>query len=142
MKSSAKTERAAYRRLASSDIGILFGRRSSSRGITMELPRRRFLHLATGAAASPPFPASHQRSIILRDRFTAPMSAFDLSSPQNRVSRRNNRNSNDRKCRGDPQCPLWVKSGLHCSKKGRFRNSPLFLWAWTAALRITAVDCS
>jgi len=53
MKSSAKTERAAYRRLASSDIGILFGSRSNSRGITMELPRRRFLHLATGAAASP-----------------------------------------------------------------------------------------
>src|SRR5215469_5402348 len=56
MKSSAKTERAAYRRLASSDIGILFGRRSSSRG-KLDPP----LHVRFGSEADIAAPPTHVR---------------------------------------------------------------------------------
>src|SRR5438094_6538770 len=35
------------------DLMVCVGRRSNSRGMTMKLPRRKFLHLAVGAATLP-----------------------------------------------------------------------------------------
>jgi tripartite-type tricarboxylate transporter receptor subunit TctC len=52
---SALCQKRTFRPLVVLSI-LCLGRRSSSRGITMKIPRRRFLHLAAGAATLPTSP--------------------------------------------------------------------------------------